>query len=161
MLSPPPHTLFLCPPLFFFFSTHVPALPFSLHLLQLALSGFFCFFLLPPYTFFLISLSPPSFLSFSPSFKKCFLLFFFLQLLVSVFFFFLLLLDSRTAVVSILSVFHTIFHPLFSILPVIPPTKHSVNPFYTRISSLFSVTYLFLSFYIYLSPWFCILSYKT
>ena len=29
-----------------------------------------------PYTFFLISLSPPSFLSFSPSFKKCFLFFF-------------------------------------------------------------------------------------
>ena len=29
------------------------------------------FFFFPPYTFVLISLSPPSFLSFSPSFKKC------------------------------------------------------------------------------------------
>ena len=29
------------------------------------------FFFFPPYTFILISLSPPSFLSFSPSFKKC------------------------------------------------------------------------------------------
>ena len=94
------HTRYLYPhPFFFFFSTHVPALSFSFHLLQLALSGFFFFFFSSssihvfPYLFI-----SPFFSFFFSLIQEVLSLFFFLQLSVSDFFF---LLDSRTAVVFV------------------------------------------------------------
>ena len=97
MLSPPPHTLSLSPPFFFLFLHTVPALSFSLHLLQLTLSGFF-FSSSSIHVFFYLFISP--FFSFFFSLvQEVLSLFFFLQLSVSSFFFFLL--DSRIAVVFV------------------------------------------------------------
>ena len=80
---------------FFFFFLHVclylfifPFFSFFFSLIQEVLSFSFFFFFLPPYTFVLISLSPPSFLSFSPSFKKCFHSLFFYSSSRSLFFYF-------------------------------------------------------------------------
>ena len=64
-------SLFIYPFFYFFFSLIQEVLSFSQVFLQLLVSGFFFFFSFSihicPYLF----LSPPSFLSFSPSFKKC------------------------------------------------------------------------------------------
>ena len=98
--------LFISPFFSFFFSLIQEVLSFSLFFFTSSRSLFF-FSFLPPYMFVLISLSPPSFLSFSPSFKRCshsLSLSFFLSLSsspsLSLFFFFFLL-DSKIAIVFV------------------------------------------------------------